>query len=142
MKEKMGGFAKTVLSTIWSGTKSPLGLTIIGGLSGATATHLFTKSKNVRDLEQAQSDCNKLQDEILKLQELNTRLSNRNDELRDELRKIDRGFSDCKYLVHATTSAYRNSWCFWRVQVDTFHGSSDMTTGKSPTTSSKLTNRE
>lgn len=106
MREKIFKFANQA----WTAAKSPVGLTIVGGISGSAATDIFNKSKHVQALDQAQLDCNQLEKRAAKFEDLNVDLSIRNDRLIDELRQVDRNTN----VIRTQLAEYRNAWCFWK----------------------------
>lgn len=128
MKEKILRFANLA----WTAAKNPVGSAIIGGVSGSTATHVFNKSKQIQDLEEAQSDCKNLEEQIKKMEIINIEsesfnrsLTQRNDLLRDEIRQVDRhvgkletNFNNCRYSLATMMTVHKNSWCFWKYSSD------------------------
>ncbi len=117
MKKQLFDFA----NALWGIAKNPVGSAVIGGLSAATATHLFNQSKQAQVLELAQSDCAKLKKRVSKVEGWNDELLIRNEKLRDELRQADKEtdliknqLNDYKHLVNMNRINYNSSWCFWR----------------------------
>lgn len=121
MRQQIVAVAKSFVDNI----KSPLGLTIIGGLAGSSATYFFSRTKLAQDLAHAQTDKQQLEERVLKLENENTDIARQNrelliintnhliksDALRDELRQtskemvvISNRLDDCK----------RNPWSFWK----------------------------
>ena len=131
MRDRVFKFANKA----WEATEGRVGTAVIGAATGSVVTaglsYLLNKSKRVQDLEQAQVDCKKFEEQVKKLEIINIEsesfnrsLSQRNDLLRDELRQVDRhvgrltsDFDGCRYSLAATQTAYRNSFCFWKQPV-------------------------
>ena len=99
-------------STLYDVIKSPVGLTITGGIAVSTTTYLLGQTKVIHDLEQSQLDNQQLKERVLKLENENSDLSKQNRDLFFVNQDYSNKSNELRSELQHTQTRLNSTWFF------------------------------